>query len=361
MSLDEYFLVRPSVAIVPIDSNHVDFFLSSVRKNLRTKLDKELFLCVSKLDGKKTVLDLASEADICIDKLLKFFNFLISNSVIETQELRDFIDNNPDRRTLNFIGDLVPYSNVLDAQSSISKANVCIVGLGAVGSLIANQLTSMGFRNFILIDDDVVNWSNLNRSDFEPNDVGKLKVDTVEERIYTIRPDANVDKITAVVSDQKQLIQLLSTTKLDCIINCADFPNADHTNNIVNSYALHTNTPMLIAGGYNLHLSIIGMTIIPGETACTNCSKLTLDEIGQDISAGIKKLSRKERNLGNMAPTAAITSSFCALEVLRVALRPYGVVPAMINRRGEYNFFGSKISFTEIPPRQECGCICDVK
>jgi molybdopterin/thiamine biosynthesis adenylyltransferase len=114
--------------------------------------------------------------------------------------------------------------------------------------------------------------------------------------------------------------------------------------------------PYVIAGGYNLHLSLIGMTVIPGESACYQCGCITLDERQAGELENLRKLNRPWRNIGNLVPLAGITSSFAVNEVIRLAVRSSRLKPRMLNRRGEFNFLTNELHFIELPPRRECGC-----
>lgn len=50
-----------------------------------------------------------------------------------------------------------------DSASQIARCIVGVIGLGGGGSHVVQQLAHIGFRNFVLYDDDVVEESNLNR------------------------------------------------------------------------------------------------------------------------------------------------------------------------------------------------------
>jgi hypothetical protein len=112
--------------------------------------------------------------------------------------------------------------------------------------------------------------------------------------------------------------------------------------------------PHIIAGGYNLHLSLIGQTIIPFESACFECADIVLNGKNQQELMGVRKLVRSERNLGNLAPLAGITASFAVNEILRLIFRNENLQPKMLNRRGEFNFLTNKISFFDLPKQQNC-------
>jgi molybdopterin/thiamine biosynthesis adenylyltransferase len=139
-------------------------------------------------------------------------------------------------------------------------------------------------------------------------------------------------------------------------VNCADFPSVDVTSHIVDSACQPRGVPYVIAGGYNLHLSLIGLTVIPGTSACYQCSRLTLDERQVDELADLRKLFRPTRNLGNLAPLAAMTASFAANEVIRLAARSSRLAPRMLNRRGEFNFLTNQLHFVDLPRRADCSC-----
>ena len=48
-------------------------------------------------------------------------------------------------------------------QSAIAHTKVGIVGLGGVGSFVAQMLAYLGVNEFLLVDDDIIEESNLNR------------------------------------------------------------------------------------------------------------------------------------------------------------------------------------------------------
>ena len=81
---------------------------------------------------------------------------------------------------------------------------------------------------------------------------------------------------------------------LDLIINCADEPNVDKTSRIVAEYAMEKRIPHIIGGGYNLHLTLIGQTIIPFKTACFECFNLFLKELNDTSLRNVKKLHKRK-------------------------------------------------------------------
>lgn len=76
----------------------------------------------------------------------------------------------------------------------LQNAKVAIFGIGGVGSFVVEGLVRAGVGKFILIDDDKVCLTNLNRQIIATRKtVGKPKVEVAKERILEINPNANVE------------------------------------------------------------------------------------------------------------------------------------------------------------------------
>ena len=80
-----------------------------------------------------------------------------------------------------------------DGIQKLQKAKVAIFGIGGVGSFAVEGLVRSGIGNFILVDDDKICLTNLNRQIIATRKtIGKYKVDVMEERILEINPDAKI-------------------------------------------------------------------------------------------------------------------------------------------------------------------------
>ena len=76
----------------------------------------------------------------------------------------------------------------------LQNAKVAVFGVGGVGSYVVEGLVRAGVGNFILVDDDKVCLTNLNRQIIATRKtVGKPKVEVAKERILEINPKANVE------------------------------------------------------------------------------------------------------------------------------------------------------------------------
>jgi molybdopterin/thiamine biosynthesis adenylyltransferase len=89
-----------------------------------------------------------------------------------------------------------------DGQEAIASSHVVIVGTGGTGSHVLIQLAHLGVRNFLLIDPDRVEASNLPRLiGATPADVGSLKVDVLANAARIICPEAEIQVVAASVLD----------------------------------------------------------------------------------------------------------------------------------------------------------------
>lgn len=80
-----------------------------------------------------------------------------------------------------------------DASDKV-KAPIQIIGCGAIGSHVAEQLTRLGCDNIHLWDFDTVEAKNVANQMFLDSDIGSRKVDAVEAMMKAINPQINVTK-----------------------------------------------------------------------------------------------------------------------------------------------------------------------
>lgn len=106
------------------------------------------------------------------------------------------------------------------AQTVLATIRVAIIGLGGTGSIIANQLAHLGVTDYLLVDPDFVEETNLNRLlGATPCDVGTGKAALLGHQIQAISPKAKCEVVSADVVDNDVAARLLDT---DFIFLCTD-------------------------------------------------------------------------------------------------------------------------------------------
>lgn len=102
----------------------------------------------------------------------------------------------------------------------LSNAKVAIFGLGGVGSFVLEGLVRAGVGNFVLIDDDRICLTNLNRQILATRKtVGQPKVEVAKQRISDINPDANVEIHQEFFMPETEGIL---DNSIDYIVDCID-------------------------------------------------------------------------------------------------------------------------------------------
>lgn len=74
-------------------------------------------------------------------------------------------------------------------QPEMCKERIHIIGCGAVGSTIAENLVRLGLTNISLYDFDTVESHNIANQMFRETDIGKLKTEALREILLDINPD----------------------------------------------------------------------------------------------------------------------------------------------------------------------------
>ena len=78
--------------------------------------------------------------------------------------------------------------------NKLQNAKVAIFGIGGVGSFVVEGLVRAGVGNFILVDGDEIDITNLNRQIIATTKtIGRPKVEVAKERILEINPNAKVE------------------------------------------------------------------------------------------------------------------------------------------------------------------------
>jgi hypothetical protein len=107
-------------------------------------------------------------------------------------------------------------------QAKLKRMRVAVIGLGGIGSLVCEYLARLGIGDFTLVDDDVVETTNLSRlvgATLDDAKKRRLKVDVAERHIREVNADARVHAIVADVAAPSVVEELKS---MDYIFLAAD-------------------------------------------------------------------------------------------------------------------------------------------
>lgn len=77
----------------------------------------------------------------------------------------------------------------------LAGKHIALVGLGAIGSIVADVLTHSGIQYIGLWDGDIVEPGNICRSSYQLKDLGQSKVDAIKTKIQSINPFVNISEV----------------------------------------------------------------------------------------------------------------------------------------------------------------------
>lgn len=348
--------IRSSVSSVVHEKNVIEFFLTNTRRQVTMRVPNENIInLILSLDGMSDINEICQEYNLdslAKENMIKLLNFLErKNVIIDADKEWNKDDYTGFRRVLNFIEDYVSINDEkVKVWNTIRSSHVVIVGLGAVGTWVTFQLAQSGVKSFTLIDADIVEETNLHRQlSFGFNDIGKNKIDIVHQNLLEIDSQISVNKVYKYI-DETGIDEYVKDASL--VINCADIPTVDQTAMWIGESCMKYRIPHIIAGGYNLHLSLIGQTIIPFRSACVKCFETKLYEINQIDTSNLRKLHIENRKIGSFGPICAISASIAAMEAIKVLSKV--IKPANINRRGEFDIYSMDVKYMNITNDDNC-------
>ena len=109
-------------------------------------------------------------------------------------------------------------NNTMD---SIINKTVLIIGLGGVGGSALESIVRMGINNIIVVDNDVVDETNLNRQLLSKrSNIGEKKTDVAKKRVLDINPNCNIVTINKFI-DSTNYLELFSYN-IDYVIDACD-------------------------------------------------------------------------------------------------------------------------------------------
>ncbi|WP_068617476.1 MoeB/ThiF family adenylyltransferase [Paenibacillus tuaregi] len=153
-----------------------------------------------------------------------------------------------------------------NGQLKLLGSKVLIVGVGALGTGIAETLARAGVGHLVLADRDYVEWSNLQRQQLfsESDAAARLpKAVAAKERLLAINSEVTVEAFVMDVTLQ-EIEDLLPG--VDLILDATD--NFD-TRLLINDISQKHRIPWIYGGCVGSYG--ITYTILPGETPCLNC------------------------------------------------------------------------------------------
>ena len=196
---------------------------------------------------------------------------------------------------------MLPQVDIVGQQAFLDS-HVVIVGVGGLGSPAAMYLAAAGVGSLTLVDDDVVELSNLQRQLAHAEaDIGKSKAESAAVTLREINSEVKVHVVNRRVG-AAELIQLISCASV--VLDATD--NFD-TRFAINRACLLAGIPLVSGAAIRLEGQVAVFDSRVGTSPCYEC--LYKAGEGGDLTCA---------DNGVLAPVVGIVGSMQALEALKL-------------------------------------------
>lgn len=204
------------------------------------------------------------------------------------------------------------YGNSPKSQrESLSRASICIIGCGGLGSLIATHLVCAGVDGINLIDADIVEESNLSRQFcYREKDIGNYKVDSLKNYLININRKLNIQLSRQYINDQSNY----DYSNYSFVVISGDRKN---TLDIVNRECIAQGVPFLHSSYVN-DIACWGPLVVPKTTGCFGCKDNFAGPVAKDDVPFQNILEEIQRSYisPSISYTSSIAASFAASDII---------------------------------------------
>lgn len=210
-------------------------------------------------------------------------------------------------RQLDYLSGLHPNPDLL--QERIENLKLLVIGCGGTGAMITQSLIGHGVKEFVLVDMDSVQPSNLNRQlFFSESDINAPKVEALARSIQKLQNSAKVSTMSERINCQELVRDLVDTHKPDLVLCGADTPPMLIQQWIVQG-TLAQDVPVML-GGVGLRDLSIGPLLDSAEP-----KEQFLAWLQKSIDSVVPSSLQPVR--ASLASTNAIASSFMTFEIFK--------------------------------------------
>ncbi len=224
-------------------------------------------------------------------------------------------------------------------QKKLLAARVLVIGAGGLGSPAAMYLAAAGVGTIGIVDDDVVDLSNLQRQIIHgTGNVGMPKVESAAETVTSINPDVTVKPYHIRVS-AGNIAELIAG--YDVIVDAADNFS---TKFLINDACVLAGKPYIYGGALRFEGQL--MTYVPGRGPCYRC-------IFRDMPAAGEVPSCKET--GVLGAVVGVIGSMQAVEAVKLIL---GVGKPLTARLMTFDALAMTCRAVPLPEREPDCPVC---
>lgn len=153
-----------------------------------------------------------------------------------------------------------------DTQKKLLNTRILVIGAGGLGSPCLLYLAASGIGSITVMDDDVVELSNLHRQVIhDMSFIGKPKVDSALSHLKALNPDIRVKTINGRLTSAN-IDEIVQT--VDVVIDGSDNMK---TRYLVNDNCVKWQKPMIYASVYQYEYQVSVFDFTKNQQACLRC------------------------------------------------------------------------------------------
>jgi len=222
----------------------------------------------------------------------------------------------------------------IPGQETLARSRVLIAGAGGLGSLSSLYLAAAGVGHLVIVDNDRVELSNLNRQLVHGEaSLGTPKTASAADRLGRLNSAIQITPAQVMI-EEKSIDGLLEGVDL-VVDGCDNYP----TRQVLNRACLRHTLPWVFGGVQGFDGMIT--SFVPGSSPCFEC-------IFQDptINPGTSP-----QNNGILGATAGMIASIQAMEAIKLLL---GIGNPLTNRLIKISGLTMRITTTTLAPNPDC-------
>lgn len=183
----------------------------------------------------------------------------------------------------------------LSQDEKIRQTKVAVIGAGALGQMAAHQLVRSGFEQLILVDGDVLEYSNFNRQLYALySTLNQSKTEVLKRQLLDIHPQIDIKSYETFL-DEKNGKELISGA--DIVVDCVD---DIETKVYLEKLADELNIPLVHGAVEGWYGQVT--TVLPGDRV--------LEQL---------YMHRKKQQVSALMPTVSAVAALQVGEVLKLA------------------------------------------
>lgn len=220
-------------------------------------------------------------------------------------------------------------------QERLLASRVLILGLGGLGSPVALYLAAAGVGSLLLLDDDVVDHSNLQRQILHGSaDLGRTKTASAADRLRSLNPDIDLELI-----DRRLAPEALAeaVARVDLAVEGSDNLGARYA---LNQACLQHGRPWVSAAAIRFEAQLTSFDPRDPDSPCYRCLWPDAEELAENCAEN-----------GVIAPLVGVIGALQALEAIKLLT---GVGSPLVGRIQTFDALSTQWQEFRLRRRHDC-------